>query len=142
MSFYSETKTSHKGFENGELVTSEDKIMINDNGNIILAIKDDDTEYKPKIGVEGLKTLLLEKSSQESLPERLKKLANSLDKLNKKSNISSKSKKGKSEKNKKTSSKRKTLKKEKLKHLSIKPNTNTRKKRKQKGNKKIKTMKK
>ena len=81
MSFYSQTETSHKAFENGELVDSSNEITINDNNNKIKIIQNDDTEYKPKIGVDGLTKLILQKKSNVDLPTKLSLLSDQLDQM-------------------------------------------------------------
>ena len=81
MSFYSQTQTSHKAFENGELVDSTNEITVNDNNNIINIIQNDDSGYKPKIGVDGLTKLILQKTSKVDLPTKLSLLNDELDQM-------------------------------------------------------------
>ena len=124
MSFYSESKTSQKSFENGKLVDSSEEVLVNDNGNILISVTRTPSK---KVDINAITNTLMNPTPDKSLLERLRELSQSIGQMEEpKSMTESKSR---TEKRKKKSQVT-TMKKKKMKRRALQSGENSRKKKK------------
>ena len=123
MSFYSESKTSQKSFENGKLVDSSEEVVVNDNGNIMVSVTGTPSK---KVDINAITNTLMKPTPDKSLLERLSELSQSMGETESKSKTEPKSK---TEKRKKKSQAT-TMKKKKMKRRALQSGENSRKKKK------------
>ena len=124
MSFYSESKTSQKSFENGKLVDSSEEVLVNDNGNILVSVTGTPSK---KVDIDAITNTLMKPTPNKSLFERLSELSQSMDQNKHKSKTEPKSKTEKRKKKSHTT----TMKKKKMKRSALQSGENSRKKRNQ-----------
>lgn len=124
MSFYSESKTSQKSFENGKLVDSSEEVVVNDNGNIMVSVTGTPSK---KVDINAITNTLMKPTPDKSLLERLSELSQSMGQMEE--HKSKTEHKSRTEKRKKKSQAT-TMKKKKMKRRALQSGENSRKKKK------------
>ena len=120
MSFYSESKTSQKSFENGKVVNSSEEVIVNNNGDILVSVKGTPSK---KVDINTITSTLMKPDHKKTLIERLSELSHSMEQVH-----TSGTTKSKTEKRKKKQP-GSTLKKKKMKRGALQIGVNSRKKK-------------